>query len=139
MEIKFGSSTRSSPFLFSGNYLPIVWKILYSIGFSNKIENIRFHLSSRSYKKLYQFILNIADRKADIVSMYALENMSEMLICNASGSIVVLKIDSFHSLSLKNNKFDQSINLDDDMGNFAVDLAIRVNTTVLLPSRYDVK
>lgn len=84
-------------------------------------------------------MLNVPDHKAEIISIYPLENLRQILVCNSYGTIIFLKVDAFHTVSLQNNRIDPSINLDDDVDYFATDLSIKVSSTVLLPSRYDTK
>lgn len=71
--------------------------------------------------------------------MYSLENIGQIVLCNSNGLLILLKVNSFHALSLRNNKIDENINLEDDLNYFIIDLSIKVNTTILLPSRYDIK
>lgn len=100
-----------------------------------------FVYCSRTYRKLNQFMVNLPEPKSAIVSMYSLENIAQILLCTANGLLIVLRVDSFHALSMRNNKLDEAGNSAsiDDMSYFLINLEVKVNTTVLLPSRYDIK
>ena len=89
-----------------------------------------------------QFIVNVPDRKPEIIAMYPMENVSQILLCNANGLLILIKVDSFHTLSTRNNKIETAAfanPFDADISYFLIDLSIKVNTSVLLPSRYDIK
>lgn len=93
---------------------------------------------SRSLKKISDYMLDITS-KSGVVSMFPLQNTNQILICTTSGVIMVLKVDLFHSLSLRNNNFDHNNEpgLNDELEYFVIDLSIKVNTSIVLPTRYD--
>jgi hypothetical protein len=71
--------------------------------------------------------------------MFSLENLHQILVCTATGKIILLQIDLFHNLSVKNNKLDDNFSLNDEFNYIMYDLSIKVNTTIILPTRYDKK
>ena len=82
---------------------------------------------SRSFKKISDYMLDITSKSA-VVSMYPLQNMSQILVCTESGIIMMLKVDLFHRLSLRNNNFDHNNEpgLNDELEYVVIDLAIKV-------------
>ena len=71
--------------------------------------------------------------------MFSLENLHQVLLCTANGKIMLLQVDLFHNLSQKNNKLDDAFSLNDDFNYYTHDLSIKVNTYILLPTRYENK
>jgi hypothetical protein len=75
--------------------------------------------------------------KEQIVSMFSLENLHQILICTAAGKLLLLQIDLFHNLSVKNNKLDDNFSLNNEFSYVLYDLTIKVNTVTVLSTRYE--
>lgn len=71
--------------------------------------------------------------------MFSLPEQRQILLCASNGKIMLLQVDLFHNLSLKGNQIDDSFMLNDEFSYCTYDLSIKINTSVLLPSRYDKK
>jgi hypothetical protein len=70
--------------------------------------------------------------------MIPLESMIQMCICTVNGSILLLKIGHLHEISLKNNRFDRNEpNLSNELEYTLVDLHLKVNTCIIVPTRFD--
>lgn len=70
--------------------------------------------------------------------MIPLENTLQVLMCTLNGSILLLKIDFFHGISLKNNRFDRNdANLANELEYTLLDLHLKVNTCIIVPTRFD--
>lgn len=72
-----------------------------------------------------------------IISMYSVEPLQQILLVTSNGKIMQLQIDLFHSLSVKNNKIEDSFSFGNDFNYYVHDLDLSLSSSILLPTRYD--
>ena len=73
---------------------------------------------------------------APIVSMFPLENLKRILLCTADGSLLLINVEAAHELSLSNNNVDIFLT-DHELGYVLIEIPIKINTSLILPSRYE--
>lgn len=86
-------------------------------------------------RKLNQYLLD-ANLTSPIVSMFPLENLRRILLCTSNGSLLLINVEAAHELSLSNNSVDVCLT-DHELGYVLIEIPIKINTCLILPSRYE--
>ncbi len=74
---------------------------------------------------------------SSIVNMFPLENIRKILLVSSNGFIVLIDVDLTHELSLVNNDILFEKNMPVELDYFITDISIKVNTAIVLPTRYE--
>lgn len=90
----------------------------------------------RTYRKINQYLLDIKSL-ATITAMFAIENSFRLLLCSSNGMIVLINTESAHNLSFKNNDLNYDSCLDAELEYYINDIAIKINTALLIPTRFE--
>jgi hypothetical protein len=70
--------------------------------------------------------------------MFALESIRKILLVSYGGTILLLNVEQTHEISLHNNEMSASM-FDIDLDYFVTDITYKINTSIILPTRYDKK
>lgn len=90
----------------------------------------------RTYRKISQYLLDIKSL-SNIVSMFAIENAKQLLLCSSNGMIVQINLELFHAMSLENNDMKYDDLLSNELEYYINDIGIKINTALLIPTRTD--
>jgi hypothetical protein len=92
----------------------------------------------RTFQKITDYYLGYLS-KSQVVAMFSLESLLKLLVCTSDGSILLLKVDFLHGISLKSNRFNKSdpLLLLQEPEYQLNDLQLKVNACILLPTRFD--
>ena len=97
-----------------------------------------FLKSTITKRKLNQYLLDVK-LTSKIVVMAALESLRKLLICTGSGSILLLNAEQAHEISSRNNPIENDNLFENELEYVLIDVPIKINTSLILQSRYEKK
>lgn len=87
-------------------------------------------------RKLNQYLLDVKF-SSTVISMFAIEAIRRILLCTSHGGILLLNVEAAHEISLSNNSINNDTVFDDGLEYILIEIPIKINTSMILQSRYE--